>query len=512
MDRMNAEFEDLIPDRNSDSDKYADQNDVEQSGFFYNLLLDSGEYMVLLIERKTGRVKDLNSRAKRFLDSENSPEPKILYEFFQKTDADRIRRILSDEKVSLSAPLHLHSRKEGLTISLMLFTIFPDPDDNILCLGMENTTFNPGRQILSRSNLLESVLETIPYPIFYKDTNGRFLGGNRHFLDDILGMSLDEIRGKHPGELENVSSDNYAGLIKKTDVGILQNGMPQNYQISLKTHSGQNKTFTVYKAPFQNTLDENKGLVGIMVDNTMLYNTTKRAVEGEEKLAEIFENITEIYFESSLDGEILFVSPSVEILTGYSKEELTGDSMYNFYESKKDRTSYLEALGEHGSLKDYLVKFKDKEGKIRDYLVNSRLIRDGEGNPVKISGTMRDVTENHRYQLALKESELKHRVLLENAGAQIIYTNNSGDIILINRIAAEFIGLNPSQLTEKNVADLYTSSHGSFLLKNINQVLLNRKGTLVESDVVHHGKTFWFLINFQPVMDDEGHVNGIVII
>ncbi|HYW95844.1 MAG TPA: PAS domain S-box protein, partial [Bacteroidales bacterium] len=46
----------------------------------------------------------------------------------------------------------------------------------------------------------------------------------------------------------------------------------------------------------------------------------------------------------------------------------------------------------------------------------------------------------------------------------------------------------------------------------INNVLLNRKGTLIETDVVDHGETLWFLINFQPVMDDEGHVNGIVII
>ncbi len=237
-----------------------------------------------------------------------------------------------------------------------------------------------------------------------------------------------------------------------------------------------------------------------------------QTVEAETKYKEILETITEIYFETTIDGTILFVSPSVFPLTGYSPEELAGSSILSLYENPDDRIKYLEALKVKGYLKQYHIRLRSNKGKAGHFQINSNLVWDSEGRVRKIIGTLRDVSESYLYQQALKESELTHRVLLENAGAQIMYTDISGNVILINRMAAEFVGSTPEQLTGQNINEIYQTHHAEMLLKKIDTVSRNKKGLHAESTVTDHGHTFWILINIQPVIDQGGKVKGTVII
>ncbi len=232
----------------------------------------------------------------------------------------------------------------------------------------------------------------------------------------------------------------------------------------------------------------------------------------EKKLREILENITEIYFETSIDGKILYVSPSIEPITGFSRAETEGRSIYDFYENPDDRARYLQTIGKSGMVKDYLVNLKDHEQKRHYFLLNSRLVRDDEGNPEKLTGTLRDVTEAHNDQLALSESEMKHRLLLENAGVHIIYTDTAGSVILINRLAATFLETGPDELTGRNISEILPERLSGLLFEKIHHVILYETGSLTETEVVRNEHSYWFMINLQPVARRDGQINGVVII
>ena len=53
--------------------------------------------------------------------------------------------------------------------------------------------------------------------------------------------------------------------------------------------------------------------------------------ESEVKYRTIFENIQDVYFETSIDGTILEISPSVEIIYQYNRKELVGKSLSDIY-------------------------------------------------------------------------------------------------------------------------------------------------------------------------------------
>lgn len=76
------------------------------------------------------------------------------------------------------------------------------------------------------------------------------------------------------------------------------------------------------------------------------------------------------------------------------------------------------------------------------------VLRDETGNPVVIEGISRDNTDYKRMEEALRESEGKYRLVVENAG-EAIYIAQDGRIKFPNRSALEFIGYTEDELTSR---------------------------------------------------------------
>ena len=480
-----------------------------------DLILKTSSEPVILISKPDGRITCMNTPAKILFGIDNKVSGKDYENRLPDNEKRKIAEWISSEGSKSVDHISLNVGQDDNFRSVLLtaLPISSSPTGQVLCVAKENNaTTETNAFPLNRLSLLESLLDTFPHPIYYKDCNGVLLGTNKRFADVFLYNRSEETTGHNLKEFIPEDEDYYIDLIDRTDREIIETGIPQNYNISIRARDGEMRDYIVYKSAFLNTSDKKNGFIGIFVDVTDLRNAVEKAREDEEKLQRIFESITEIYYENSVEGRILYVSPSVKAITGYTKEDLEGKPIQSLYVSQVDRSRYLEALGEKGYVRDYLVHLYHKDGSIHACLLNSRLICDKNGIPVKVTGTLRDVTENHKFQQALTESELKHRVLFENAGAQILYTDDTGKVILINRLAAEFLGSTQQKLIGKTIGEIYEPEHADILRNHFTRVLLNKKGIVTEAEVNENDQLFWFLINFQPVIDSTGHVTGVVII
>lgn len=111
---------------------------------------------------------------------------------------------------------------------------------------------------------LQTLIDTIPNPIFYKDTRERFLGCNRAF-ELRLGLTRDLIVGKtsqdlFPGEL----ADDYHFM----DAALLENPGEQVHETSLRYADGAIHDVIINKGVFFNTEGVVAGLVGVTIDIT----------------------------------------------------------------------------------------------------------------------------------------------------------------------------------------------------------------------------------------------------
>ncbi len=110
------------------------------------------------------------------------------------------------------------------------------------------------------------------------------------------------------------------------------------------------------------------------------------------KYQRIFETIQDVYYEITVEGIILEISPSVKNVFGLAREELIGQSIYSYYAEPKDRDVVVKGILKNGYLNDYELTFKNREGRIFYCSINSLIKKSDDGNSTKIIGSIRNVT------------------------------------------------------------------------------------------------------------------------
>lgn len=151
------------------------------------------------------------------------------------------------------------------------------------------------------------------------------------------------------------------------------------------------------------------GYVGTVTDITERKMAEIALRKSEEKFRRIFENVQDVYYETSLEGLILEVSPSIVGLTKgvYNVSDLIGKSMYEFYQNPDERGIITDILKNKGLVSDFEVILTDRENLVVPCAISAKLLFDPSGRPEKIIGSMRDITERKIASDALKIAKEK---------------------------------------------------------------------------------------------------------
>jgi two-component system, cell cycle sensor histidine kinase and response regulator CckA len=141
--------------------------------------------------------------------------------------------------------------------------------------------------------------------------------------------------------------------------------------------------------------------------NQALKKSEEMLRKSEERYRRIFENIQDVYYETSLDGVISEVSPSIGNISQYKRESLIGMSLYDIYTDPKERDRFMKIIIEKGRIDDFEISLTDKDGSIHPCSITTLLVKDERGNPVKLVGSMRDVSERKRNEEERKKFEVQ---------------------------------------------------------------------------------------------------------
>ena len=171
--------------------------------------------------------------------------------------------------------------------------------------------------------------------------------------------------------------------------------------------------------------------------------------KSEEKYRHVYENIQDIYYEIGLDGIIQELSPSVERITTYTRDELIGTSVYNIYAYPEERDEFLRIIRHTGVVTDYEIAMKDREGRILTVSLYSRLVFDENGIPIKILGSIRDITKRKVAEEALRESEIKYRSIFETTAAATMIIEEDTTISLVNNAFEKLSGISKQDMEGK---------------------------------------------------------------
>ncbi|RJO64675.1 MAG: PAS domain S-box protein [Candidatus Omnitrophota bacterium] len=315
------------------------------------------------------------------------------------------------------------------------------------------------------------IIDAIPTPVFYKNTQGVYLGCNKAF-EQFLGLPREKIIGKTTNE---VLPQDVAEAHGNKDGELFAKGGIQHYESLMIMPDGKRHDVVVYKEAFSDARGGVAGMVGVVFDISdrkkmegMLRDSrSELEIRVKVRTAELskanedlhIEMDKRIRVEEELKAErrlfiggptvvfkwkneegwpVEYISANAKEQFGYEPSDLTnGKIRYAqvIFPDDLDRVAEeVRRYSQEGlSFFEQEYRIVCSGGKIkwvRDFTV---VVKDSDGVITHYHGYVYDITVRKQIEQRIRESELRYRTILDSMGDAIHVVDENLKILMVNK-------------------------------------------------------------------------------
>ena len=298
------------------------------------------------------------------------------------------------------------------------------------------------RKLLDNSSDAIEVID--PITLRYLDVNEtacRDLGYSR---EELLAMSIHDV----DPDLDPESFHKFEEKLQKTGSVRLET-----------THRRKDgSTFPVEVSMGTVTLDRLYGL-GIARDISERQQASEALRQSEEKFRALVESTSDWIWEVDTNGLYTYVSPRVEVLLGYTPEEVLGKSPFDFLlpdEMQRVSKIFGEAIMKRVPLVSLENTNLHKAGRVVVLETSGIPFFNLHGEFAGYRGIDRDITERKQTAQALAESEHRFKAILDATMDGILVADaQSKTFVTGNRAICDMLGYQLDELIRLGVEDIH---------------------------------------------------------
>ncbi|HBZ57054.1 MAG TPA: hypothetical protein DEO88_16745 [Syntrophobacteraceae bacterium] len=320
----------------------------------------------------------------------------------------------------------VHRRKDGPIIEYSLYAAPEyDADGNVvgnIAAIVDVTERKLAERALKESEVfLNTLLNAIPIPVFYKDTNGRYLGFNTSFeaffdatREQLIGKTVFEI---YPPELARVY---YA-----KDNELFVSGGTQRYESQITNVRGEAHDVIFNKAVFADNQGVINGLIGTILDITERKRAEQVLSEKNQFILSLLRAIPVAVFYKDREGRYQGCNDTFTRITGVTAEEILGKRVGDLWPSElADRYHHadLELMKNRGH-QEYEFQVKAKSGQMLPVLFAKDVYLDKDGEVAGLVGAFLDITERKRAEEEILKLNLQLEERIRERTAQLEAAN-----------------------------------------------------------------------------------------
>jgi PAS domain S-box-containing protein len=290
-------------------------------------------------------------------------------------------------------PLTIRHRSGSLTHVLYNASVYKDEQGNILGVFAAARDVSEQRQA---SQYARSLIEASLDPLVTISPEGKITDVNEATIK-VTGVERDRLIG--------MDFSNYFMEPEKAREGyrqVFEKGFVTDYPLTIR-HSGGKLTHVLYNASIYKDV-EGKVLGAFAAARDI---TERKRMEEELRAASLY---TRSLIEASLDplvtispeGKITDVNKATELVTGFSRERLTGSDFSDYFtEPEKAREGYQKVISQ-GFVRDYPLTIRHTSGRLTYVLYNAALYTSESGKIQGVFAAARDITERKQAEENLR--------------------------------------------------------------------------------------------------------------
>lgn len=297
---------------------------------------------------------------------------------------------------------------------------------------------------------------------------------------------------------------------------VLDNGIIATNMGVIISLSGQEKWYYSTILPVNDEQGLIEYLMVVSIDITGRKSANDNLIVSRNKFRRYLENSPYGIFITDSNGSFSEVNRQVNIITGYSHNELLKLKFQDIV-ADIDKDRHREVIGaliknDHINI---VIQFLTKDKKLRYMDLQTVKIEDD-----RCLHFIQDITEKILIEKKLIQAEKTQRILLDNLQAGIVIHSADTSIIFCNPIAEKLLGLSFEKMQGKVAIDKYwrfVTEEGTIIPVDkypVSKIISSKKamdtyvlGVLKSLD----SDPIWLIVNGYPVFDDKKQIKEIVI-
>ena len=353
-----------------------------------------------------------------------------------------------------------------------------------------------------------TIFDLSPEAIVLLSKEGSILNMNER-LYDWLSYRPEEIIGKSLSELPFLPEESKARAMEKFSQRMAGEEIPP-YELDFIAKSGEKRVGRIIASLVRYEGGEIAWDI-IMIRDITERNRKEEALRNAEQkwnsLTQNSNDITMIVDSKSIIQDINKPVPP------YKPEDVIGKSVYDFIPKEQHYVmeNVLKKVFEEGKPTTFEISSEIPEVGIMWFRTKTVPIKRKEKVTDAIQITT-DITERKQMEEALRESEEKYRLLIENSGTAITVVNADGVLLLLNNMAAMQLGGEPDDFAGKPLTAIFPKDMADGHMEGIHRVAETGVGDTYERMVELPSGDRWFLSNLQPITDLSGNVSSVQVI
>ena len=217
-------------------------------------------------------------------------------------------------------------------------------------------------------------------------------------------------------------------------------------------------------------------------------------------------------YSRDIDGSKVSWSEEMRAILGCGRSDEPSNELMISRIHPEDRGKLVEAervARETGGVVETEYRIVRPDGALRYVRDLAEVDRSGSDHPVRLFGALLDITDRKLAEQALRESETRYRLMIENQADLVVKFDGEGHLLFASRSYCDAFGQDADDLLGKRFPSL---DHDNEETTELAGVFMPPHAAAYEEHTLTRGGPRWINWAARAVTDEEGKVEAVVAV